>query len=870
MSESRPRPDPDATGAYDAAAPTPAERFAPGTVLAGRYRIVAALGKGGMGEVYRADDLTLSQPVALKFLPPHLADDPDRLAHFRKEVAVARKVSHPNCCRVYDIAEADGHPLLSMEYVDGESLDSLLKRVGRLPEEKAIEVARQLCAALAAVHERGLLHRDLKPANVMLDGRGKVRLTDFGLATAADDLNAAEARSGTPQYMAPEQLTGREVSVRSDVFALGLVLYELFTGKKAFAGMDRSTPPSKPSSHVSALDPAVERAVLRCLETNPAGRPRSAYEVLAALPGGDPLQAALAAGETPSPELVAAAGGEGRLRPAVAVALLAAVVVGLAVWLVLFPKTMLIGQVPLPKPPAELAGNARDLIVQAGYEAARERAYGYDIDSAYLDWIKDNDTAATRWDALAQSQPAALHFWYRQSPEPLVPHLSYSYVGTVDPGFITWHNPAPVASGMVSVRLDTTGKLIEFLAIPPEWLPDGEADVPPREPDWPALFTAAGLDVRQFDGTAVPRRTPPVYAERRRAWVGTFPDRPHVSLRVEAGTFRGRLVHFQLVAPWTKRTGADAPAADAEVTGQWPRAVVFIALLVAAVVLAPRNLALGRADRIGAFRLAALVFALNMVSWLVQTRHVVGLEELRLLVMALAAALYWAALIWAAYVALEPAVRRFLPETLIAWNRLMAGGVRDPRVGRDLLIGVLFGVGLKFFEWLIRRPPAWIGVPPLVPSWDVFEPLTFVEGWWIGNMIVNWAFDIRFGFFQVLFAFLLFRVVFRKSWLAVGTFVLVYTVRDGLTFGTPPLLWGLHALQIGIGLALLLRWGILAFVVSQYVQDLLWFPMTTDLSAFYARDGLAALGIAVALAGYGCWTSLSGRTASGRRSPDHE
>src|SRR5438067_11251111 len=129
MSE-RPPTDGNATGAYEASASTPAERFAPGTVLAGRYRMVAALGKGGMGEVWRADDLALGQPVALKFLPPHLADDPDRLARFRKEVAIARKVSHPNCCRVYDLAEHAGHFFLTMEYIDGEDLVSALRRFG--------------------------------------------------------------------------------------------------------------------------------------------------------------------------------------------------------------------------------------------------------------------------------------------------------------------------------------------------------------------------------------------------------------------------------------------------------------------------------------------------------------------------------------------------------------------------------------------------------------------------------------------------------------------------------------------------------------------------------------------------------------------
>src|SRR5262245_25900220 len=275
------RPDSDLTGAFTPRPAGAAERFAPGQVLADRYRIVAALGRGGMGEVYRADDLTLGQPVALKFLPPHLAADPDRLTRFRKEVAAARRVSHPHVCRVYDITEHAGHSFLTMEYVDGEDLSLLLKRVGRLPEEKGAEIARQLCGALAAVHEQGILHRDLKPANVMLDGRGKIRLTDFGLAAAALDLSASEARSGTPLYQAPEQLTGKEVTVRTDIYALGLVLYELFTGKRAFPGSERETPSSKPSSHVTGLNPAVERVILRCLEPDPTMRPRSVYEVLA-------------------------------------------------------------------------------------------------------------------------------------------------------------------------------------------------------------------------------------------------------------------------------------------------------------------------------------------------------------------------------------------------------------------------------------------------------------------------------------------------------------------------------------------------------------------------------------------------------------
>src|SRR5271155_5293667 len=157
-------------------------RFLPGRLLAGRYRIVALLGRGGMGEVYRADDLTLGQPVALKFLPEEASRDENLLERFRNEVRIARRVSHPNVCRVYDVGEVDGNTFFTMEYVDGEDLASLLRRIGRLPQDKAIEIARRLCAGLAAAHEKGVLHRDLKPANIMIDGRGQARITDFGLA----------------------------------------------------------------------------------------------------------------------------------------------------------------------------------------------------------------------------------------------------------------------------------------------------------------------------------------------------------------------------------------------------------------------------------------------------------------------------------------------------------------------------------------------------------------------------------------------------------------------------------------------------------------------------------------------------------------
>ena len=172
--------------------------FTPGTVLAERYRIIGLLGRGGMGEVYRADDLKLGQPVALKFLPDGSSRTRRCLERFYAEVRIARQVSHPNVCRVYDIGEVDGQHFLSMEYIDGEDLASLLARIGRLPADKALEIARQLCAGLAAAHDEGVLHRDLKPANIMLDGRGRVRITDFGLAVAAGEAAPSGDRRARP------------------------------------------------------------------------------------------------------------------------------------------------------------------------------------------------------------------------------------------------------------------------------------------------------------------------------------------------------------------------------------------------------------------------------------------------------------------------------------------------------------------------------------------------------------------------------------------------------------------------------------------------------------------------------------------------
>src|SRR5271165_1205 len=362
-------------------------RFVPGTLLGDRYRIVSLLGAGGMGEVYRATDLRLGQAVALKFLPEEMAQDPKALARFHNEIRIARQVAHPNVCRVYDLGEVEGFPYLSMEYVDGEDLHSLLRRIGRVPGDKALEIARKLCAGLAAAHDKGVLHRDLKPANIMIDGRGHVLITDFGLAGVMGQIEGMETRNGTPGYMAPEQLAGKEVSRESDIYALGVVLYEMFTGKRPFNATSRSElirleeegMPPAPRAIVKDIDPAVESVILRCLDPDPHKRPQSALAVLGALPGGDPLAAALAAGETPSPEMVAAAGANVGLTPRRALAWMAAVIAGLALVGFCHQQSELITKIPFDQPPDVLAAKAREILGQLGYpERPVSQAFGFD------------------------------------------------------------------------------------------------------------------------------------------------------------------------------------------------------------------------------------------------------------------------------------------------------------------------------------------------------------------------------------------------------------------------------------------------------------------------------------------------------------
>jgi len=839
-------------------------RFAPGAILDSRYRVLGLLGRGGMGEVYRADDLRLGQQVALKFLPAVLSRDPARLAQFHNEVRTARQVSHPNVCRVYDIGEIDGQLFITMEYVDGEDLSGLLRRIGRLPEDKAIDIARQICAGLAAAHERGVLHRDLKPANIMLDGAGKVRIMDFSLATAGE---VTDVRAGTPAYMAPEQLGGQEVTVRSDIYALGLVLYEVFTGRRAFDAktlsdlieQHQSGTLTSPTAIVKALDPAIESAIVRCLDPNPARRPPSAIAVSAALPGGDPLAAALAAGETPSPEMVAAAGGDlattthaAGLLWLAAAAVLALTVVGVDA------RYAIVSRVPLTKPPAVLSDRAEQLREAFGYtDPVGDQIGFFQYDEAYFNWAERHGSGAAKWPELSRNRPAAIQYWYRTSPSRLVP---------TDPtGDVTATDPPVSINGMTAVSVDTNGRLLRFAAAPPQ---NEKAATTPAEPvDWHRLFVAAGLDMTAFAPVA-PSRTPDSYADERRAWKGTLPDTT-IPVTIEAAGFRGRPVAFQIVAPWT---GAPREPSPPSRRNRMSPIAIYL-LLFGAGAVAYWNVRRGRGDTKGAFRVAAFMTIVLSGLWVVSP-HVrdAAVEQDRLFAR-IGMAMFVGGAMYILYLGLEPYVRRAWPDMLVGWTRFVGGRIRDPLVGHDVMVGVTCGAALALLSLATMFVPPLLGLSEPQPHATEFPPLFGARGTLLvllgcvnvgmQNMLIT---TFEFAGFRALFERIV-GVRFGSKSEAVSLALAVATVTlFSVVANDDTLIDAVYnAISITIVLQVLLRIGIFSATVMFIAEFvLLRMPYTFDSSAFYAAQGWFALALLLGLAVTGYWMAVNPRREAWR------
>jgi serine/threonine-protein kinase len=822
--------------------------------------LVALLGRGGMGEVYRADDLTLDQPVALKFLPAAVADGDTRLGQFHNELRVARQVSHKNVCRLYDLGEANGRRFLTMEYVDGEDLGSLLRRIGRIPHDKAVQIARQLCAGVAAAHDCGVLHRDLKPANVMIDGDGNVRITDFGIATAAGE--SANEFAGTLQYMAPEQFAGKGASIKTDIYALGLTLYEVFTGRRAqesktlddLRTFHQTGTHTTPSSIVRDLDPAVERLILRCLDRDPDRRPASALVVAAALPGADPLAAALAAGETPSPEILAAAGEAEVLGVARGVSAVVAIAVGLLAFAMLSPHLSIVGRVPIDKPPAVLIDKANELVAALGYtEPIGDQASRFAFAEGYVEWLRGTRQNPQRWEPLSVGTPSGVNFWYRTSPQELRKLAS---------GAVTPTDPPLTQTGQRLIVLDGMGRLVEFRSVPNQY--EKASAESPSPPSWSTLFAAAGLDMAAFS-PVTPQWTPRDYADTRAAWDGPLPGRSDIPLRVEGGAYRGKPVSFLVAGPWTRPTLMVAPRRSSiDTVAAWIFVSILAVLLGAAVLLARRNIASNRADRHGALRVAVFIGCGAVLGWIVDAHHISRVDvEFGAFLDAVGDAAAGGMGVWLIYVALEPYVRRFWPDSLLGWSRLIAGHIRDPRVGRDVLVGGVFGVALGLVEitkltliprlgYVAQRPAiatrleALSGLGPMLSVWN--------------DQILN---AVVVALLNVLIIVVL-RLTLKRSWLVMPLSVVLLSTSLNYLGGSGPVTLAFPLLGGGLVTLVTVRYGLLSLVVARVVWNLIYtVPMMPVMSHWSAAAGNWTIALLMALTLWAFYASRAGQPLFG-------
>jgi len=827
------------------------ERFAPGQMIASRYRIVGLLGRGGMGEVYRAEDLTLNQIVALKFLEDSLRRDLPALERFHAEVRNARQVSHPNVCRVYDIGEFDSHLFLAMEYVDGEDLAMLLRRIGRLPTAKANEVARQLCAGLGAAHDRGVLHRDLKPSNVMIDGDGRARITDFGLAVRVDD--GAVDVSGTPAYMSPEQFEGRPLTAASDIYALGLILFEIYTGRRALEAMTvaewrerhLTAAPLLPSDADPGIDPNVERAIVRCLEKDPRRRPASVRQLAAALPGGDPLAAALAIGDTPSPAMVAAAGGESALPLRQAVALGMTAILALAATVAISPYSTDLGLSRLSRSSDVLQDRAREIAVRHGYDAAAD-AGGWFVRRYEPMIYQARNAPSVEWRERMRSESSPFAYYLRLSPRPMV-------ALDVD-GALDLEDPPQNVSGMVTVMIDADARLIGFLAVPPQIAaPDAAA----AEPDWSTVFAEAGFDRAVFTPQS-PRWVPPVPYDAWREWRGESPQDPGVPLEVTAASFEGRLVSFEIHGPWSRAERLEPAAPNRLRISQLVQLVASLLVLAVIVFLLRQNFKARRSDHRGALRIGAFLAAIAFGSLFLGGHHVTDPSlELPLVFRMLFKAIASSVILVAIYLAVEPYVRRRMPELLIGWARLLEGRWRDPRVGRDVFIGAVCGLVAALTLHIANALPTWFNFPgqTTIPA----HPLALEGGLQaLSLVLLTLATSLNVSGY-IFSSYFMLVLALRRRWVAM----LVYGTLAVLAAlgGENPLLELPQSIAAATLLVFVLsQYGLLAVVFYWWFSSLVpLIPLPLSNGAPYSATSTLLLLVVVTVCGLALRTSLGTR-----------
>ncbi|MDQ3180500.1 MAG: hypothetical protein M3Q33_08270, partial [Acidobacteriota bacterium] len=605
-----------------------------------------------------------------------------------------------------------------------------------------------------------------------------------------------------------------------------------------------------PSEVLKEINPLVEQTILQCLEKNPANRPKSAMQVAMMLPGGNPLEAAIAAGETPSPEMVAAAPKKGALKPAVAVACLSAVVLLFAFIVFFAGKVKIQGWIPLEKSPEVLAERADSIIKKLGYaNAPVDTDFGFSENIRDYYRYADEEESADRYERIRSGQPALIYFWHRTSPRYLEP-LQYETVRLDDP-------PNDV-SGMTKIILDARGRLLEFQVVPPQVI---DKTARTGEVEWATLFAEAGLDIRNFRQTEA-SWTSPVFADASLAWEGAHVDHADISVRIEAAAYQGKPVYFQIVAPWDKPLRQEETFSSAAVRAAGVILIlVFLSVVAVGIFLARRNFRRGRSDTKGAFKVSLFTFLVSLTASLLVADHIPSLfRELPILFKIIGDSLFSAALIGLIYFALEPYVRRRWSSLIISWSRLLAGDWRDPLVGRDILVGGLLGVAHTAVIYSMFLLPHWFGIPTLPnPGTDISYIESFKYLW--ANFLMSSVGGIFFAFGTLLFLVLL-VTIFRKQWLAKAVF-------GTLNFSIIVLAFGSQGHWTGwIGAALIAtiiiicigRFGLLAMISFQVFFRLSFHnAITANPSSWYFGNTIFTAVVIIGLAIYGFYISLAGQ-----------
>jgi hypothetical protein len=436
-----------------------------------------------------------------------------------------------------------------------------------------------------------------------------------------------------------------------------------------------------------------------------------------------------------------------------------------------------------------------------------------------------------------------------------------------DQSKVTFGDPPLTISGMVSMILDSRGRLVEFYAVPPQVeTPDTAA---PPAPDWNALFTAADLNRADFT-PVTPQWTPRTHSDQRSAWEGPMPGWHDVKLRVEAAAYRGRIVFFEQIGPWTRPARMqEVPRTRTQQILQTTGTIGVMLILFSAVLVARHNLRKGRGDRKAAVRLASIVFCAGMIARIVGGAHVADASiEVQRFFGGTSHALFAGGLIWLLYVALEPYVRRFWPQTVVSWSRLFAGAWRDPHVGRDVLIGSLFGAIFTVIGplYVALLPKLGYPSPPQVPRLSDLEGLRPI----VDAMGMS-VFNAVFNALLVIFGLVALRLLLRRVWVTAIVATLFFSITSaggGGGFDTGPtwLLIAMSVSLIGLIVYLAVHFGLLAtltffffiFVVSNAT-------VTLDPSKWFFPLSTWMLAIGAAIAGYGFYASRGGEPLLGRR-----